>query len=756
MLSESVLRFGLETAPLHSHRRDRNFTMTNLAQPFRTSTPYDGLLTIQAKSAPGLRLPQDVGPDECEQREYDLSLKRLYYNYMRTYPSLENVPVSADLPPTEIYDARYGGLVHTAQSHIWENFKVILYKLLERQMSDNVSNANLEEFKEIGKLLKNESGLLDFFRDITKITASVPGLVQTAADSLFNFPGDIQKIYVGFVKLQEQAKTEGPTAHLKSTLYEMLANDKGRDYLHASSVEDYRKLLEQLSTPLMLAIERQSWMPADGLPCEQDWFFAYLQLAGFNTTVLVGVTETETDQKKAMPLTQLRKKMPLTDVQFQRIIGDGSMSLAQAASLKRLYVCDYHMFDGLRASKHHGDQRYMAAPIALFYWDPTPPHGFPQNGEGALRPVAVMCSQSYDPVHSPIFSPNDSCDANDGNGLKWQVAKYLANATCAMHHESIAHFGECHLTVEPAILATHRQLPDCHPLHKLLMPHFRFNININYDARRDLIAPGGVVATSIGPVIDETLKLVAKARLDWRWDENRPDRMFKARALSAEALPKFPFRDDTLLIWKAVYQFTASYISHYYVDDMAVAEDGELQNWIHEMTSPVYAHFQGMNGLVETGDQSRPYRIASRDYLIDVIAQLIYIAGPQHANTNYSQYPLMSYAPSVAGTIYQPPPTRLTQLESVIDLLQWYPPLDVSLYASSFEYLLSNIQYDKLGHYDENLSYPYFTEPKIREFVADFQGDLALIEIEIRQRNEARPFPYTFQLPSKIPNSISI
>lgn len=758
-LGQGNLPALLESAdPFHRLRSQRNFNVTNLAESFRNSTPYDNdfLFTKRVKSATDLQLPQDVEPDERKQREYDLSLKRLRYNYMRTYPSLENVPVSADLPPTEVYDARYSGLVDTAQGHIWHNFKSILYKMMERQLTDNVSNANLEEFKEIGKLLKNESGLLDFFRDITKITASIPGLVQTASDSLFNFPGDIQKMYAGFMKLQEQAKTEGPTAHLKSTLYEMLANDKGRDYLHASSVEDYQKLHEQLSTPLMLAIERQPWMPADSLPCEQDWFFAYLQLAGFNTTVLVGVTETETDKKKAMTLAQLRKKMPLTDAQFQRIIGDSSMSLAQAASLKRLFVSDYHMLDGLRAIKHHGEQRYIAAPIALFYWDPTPPHGFPQDGGGALRPVAVMCSQTHDPVHSPIFSPNDSCDADDGNGLKWRVAKFLANAACAIHHESIAHFGECHLTVEPAILATHRQLPVRHPLHKLLMPHFRFNININHDARRDLIAPGGVVATAVGPAIDETLKQVATARLAWRWDDNRPDRMFQARAVSADAVPTFPFRDDTLLVWKALRQFTAGYVSHYYVDDVAVAEDYELQNWIHEMTATLYAHYQGMNGLVETGDPNRPYRIASRDYLIDVIAQLIYIAGPQHANTNYAQYPLMSYMPCVAGTIYQTPPTRLTKLESANDLLQWYPPLDVALYTFSFEYLLSSIQYDKLGHYDENLSYPYFTEPRICEIVADFQDELALIEIEIRQRNKSRPYPYTFQLPSKIPNSISI
>lgn len=116
----------------------------------------------------------------------------------------------------------------------------------------------------------------------------------------------------------------------------------------------------------------------------------------------------------------------------------------------------------------------------------------------------------------------------------------------------------------------------------------------------------------------------------------------------------------------------------------------------------------------------------------------------------------MSHAPSVAGTIYREPPTRETKLESPRDLLQWLPPLDVALYTFSFEYLLSQIQYDRLGHYDENLSYPYFTDAGVPEIVADFQDELALIEIEIRQRNKARPYPYTFQMPSRIPNSVSI
>ena len=722
----------------------------------RAQKRYDGLLTKRVKPQPKLALPQDVSQEELQSRQYDMSLQRLKYNYMRTYPSLENVPVSAELPEEEMYDERYDKLVSDSQTHISHNFQTIVFKMIQKQLTDNFTNANLSAFRETGNLLKNENGLLDFFKDVTKITSSLPALVQTAADSLSNYPPDITKMFQAALKVQEQTKIEGPTAYLKSTLYDMLANNKGRDYLQATSLQDYKDLHQQLPTPLMLSLPKKPWMKDDSMPCEQDWFFAQLQVAGFNTTMIVGVTEFETEQKQAMSLQQLQEKMPITDTQFQRIVGDSSINLADAARLKRLYVCDYKDFDGLKAIKHHGKQRYINAPIAIFYWDPEPPFGYQQDGQGALRPVAIQCGQNFDPIENPIFSPNDACNADDSNGLKWQIAKFIVNAACAMHHESIAHFGMCHLTVEPAVLATHRQLSNRHPLHKLLMPHFRFNININDDARHKLIAPGGVIATNVGPAIDETLGLVRRARLNWRFDDNRPDRLFESRAIDQSALPLFPFRDDTLLLWEAIHEYIGNYIRYYYKNDQCVINDSELQEWIHEMTSPLYAHFQGMEGLVETGNPDRPYRIESLDYLIEVIAYLVYLAGPQHANANYAQYPFMSYMPCVAGTVYHPAPTRMTKLESQDDQLKWYPPLDVALYTFSFEYLLSTIQYDKLGYYDENLREHYFDDENVREIVADFQEQLALAEMKIRKANRSRPYAYTFQMPSKIPNSISI
>ncbi len=36
-------------------------------------------------------------------------------------------------------------------------------------------------------------------------------------------------------------------------------------------------------------------MPKDGKACEQDWFFGYLQLAGFNTTNLRRVVQDKGD-----------------------------------------------------------------------------------------------------------------------------------------------------------------------------------------------------------------------------------------------------------------------------------------------------------------------------------------------------------------------------------------------------------------------------------------------------------------------------
>src|SRR5690606_7296710 len=118
-----------------------------------------------------------------------------------------------------------------------------------------------------------------------------------------------------------------------------------------------------------------------------------------------------------------------------------------------------------------------------------------------------------------------------------------------------------------------------------------------------------------------------------------------------DKLPVFPFRDDTRLLWSATRTFVGEYLRRYYRDDQDVLDDAELQGFINELVSPLYAGFKGLDGLRASDDPKRPVKLDSLDYLIDIVAQIIYIAAPQHASVNYAQYPLMSYMPSGASTI---------------------------------------------------------------------------------------------------------
>lgn len=699
-------------------------------------------------------LPQN-DPAHQEARKFQLSLARTQYNYMQSY--LEGVPLSADLPESEKFSLDYEAQVLEVFLALSANFQTVVLGLLKRELEADLPVDAVKRVEQAYEQLKQDFSIWHPERDKKELMAFFEALaaLPKALEGTLNLPKDLEKMATGLEKVFKAFIVNGPTAFLKSTLYDMLSEEHGRDYLQARTEADYESLFVSLPKPLMLSIERQDWMPdTPAKPCEQDWFFGHLQIAGFNTTLLRAVSLEPKPGSQTLSLGELQAKCPITDRILQDVLGDSRVTLRGAIDAGRLFVCDYALLDGAYADALHGEQRYLAAPIAIFYWNPQPPAGYPPVAEGVMQPVAIQLAQRHDAEAAPLFTPNDCAGGQDPNGLKWRIAKYIVNVVSAIQHESIAHLGNCHLIIEPIVVAAHRQLAEQHPLLKLLVPHFRFTININDSAIHSLIIPGGVVATNVGPAIECTLALLAKSHEGWRWDDNNPERLFALRGV--EKLPSFPFRDDTLLLWKATRDFVDGYVRRYYRDDQDVREDYELQAFVNELASPQYAGFQGLGGLVPSGDARRPWRLESLDYLVEMVAQIIYIAGPQHASVNYAQYPLMSYMPSVAGTIYKAPPTRSTQLAKAEDCLPWYPPLDVSLYTFSFEYLLSGVQFDRFGTYEHNPRTPYFTDPKVQPLVAAFQQALSEIETTITARNRKRPMPYPFQLPSQIPNSVSI
>lgn len=708
-------------------------------------------------------LPQRDDAATSARRKYELSLARTAYNYTTSY--LYPAPLSAQVPKGEKFSIAYEAKVAPILIEVAANLKRVLVKLFERELRSDLPAMPMpwmvemkEAMEEAEKQFSGISGLnplkdIEAIRKVVKALHDAPPQLTAAYREVSEIAPQIARLTTSVTTALEDMKDVGITSFLRDTMYELLRTpETGDAYLHAKTIDDFKALYPAFQgPPRVMTLKREPWMRlAPGQEVwESDWYFGWLQIAGFNTTNLKGVFPAGQAPEMGLDLGDILKKAPFQDSMLQSVSGDPGITLKRAAELGRLYALDLTMLASVPTGRLHGDQRYLTAPVALFYWNPEARPGYPE-GRGSLQPVAIQLGQKHDPAACPVFLPG-------GDPGKWKLAKYFVLNALAVQHETVAHLGACHLVTETLIVAAHRQLSPRHPILTLLEPHFRFTLEINEGAKHSLIIPGGVVASVLSPSIEGSLSMVRDARLAWRFDQNLPHRLFELRGLDASRLPEFPFRDDTLLLWDAIRDFVGAYLARYYASDEDVRQDFEAQAWVQEITSPQAAAFQGLSGLVYTdGPDGKAARIDSLDYLVEMVSLMIYTAGPQHANVNYAQYPMMSYLPSVAGTAYAPPPTSAPVANPEAEYLKVLAPLDVALYQLSFGYLLSSVQYDTFGTYSDNPRRPYFADEEAEKASIDFRLALNRIEAEIRKRNESRPLPYENQLPSMIPNSISI
>ena len=96
-------------------------------------------------------------------------------------------------------------------------------------------------------------------------------------------------------------------------------------------------------------------------------------------------------------------------------------------------------------------------------------------------------------------------------------------------------------------MATMRNLPDAHPVNKLLRPHFRYTIAINTRARASLINNGGTIDQFFGTGGEGKVELFKRSSKVYRVDITNIKESIQERGL--ETVPKFYYRDDGLKLW---------------------------------------------------------------------------------------------------------------------------------------------------------------------------------------------------------------
>ncbi|GAU50511.1 hypothetical protein TSUD_351100 [Trifolium subterraneum] len=262
----------------------------------------------------------------------------------------------------------------------------------------------------------------------------------------------------------------------------------------------------------------------------------------------------------------------------------------------------------------------------------------------ANKPLAIELSKphaqddSYGPV-SDVYLP-----AIEGVEARiWLLAKAYVVVNDSCYHQLVSHWLNTHVVVEPFIIATNRHLSVVHPIHKLLLPHYRDTMNINSLARNVLVNAEGIIeSTFLGG--GYALEMSAVSYRDWVFpDQGLPNDLLK-RGVAVEdptsphgirlLIEDYPYASDGLEIWAAIKSWVEEYVNFYYKSDAAITQDAELQEFWKELVEVGHGDLKNATWW---------FKMQTRAELIEASTILIWITSALHAAVNFGQYPYGGY-----------------------------------------------------------------------------------------------------------------
>ncbi|KAE8652023.1 hypothetical protein Csa_023391 [Cucumis sativus] len=313
------------------------------------------------------------------------------------------------------------------------------------------------------------------------------------------------------------------------------------------------------------------------------------------------------------------------------------LTVQEAIEQNKLYILDHHdaLMPYLNRINSTSTKTYATRTLLFL------------NGDGTLRPLVIELSlpQSQKDelgATSKLYFP-----AEDGvESSIWQLAKAYVAVNDAGYHQVVSHWLNTHAVMEPFVIATNRQLSVLHPIHKLLVPHYRDTMNINAFARQTLVNADGILESTHFQS-KYSMELSSYIYKDWVFTDQALPRDLIKRGMAVEdsnspyglklLIEDYPFAVDGLEIWFAIKTWVKDYCSSYYKDDIMVHDDVELQSWWKELKE---------KGHVDLKDKPWWPKMETLEVLIETCTIIIWISSALHAAVNFGQYPYGGYLPN--------------------------------------------------------------------------------------------------------------
>ncbi|XP_070768794.1 polyunsaturated fatty acid lipoxygenase ALOX15B-like [Enoplosus armatus] len=440
----------------------------------------------------------------------------------------------------------------------------------------------------------------------------------------------------------------------------------------------------------------------------EDAFFGYQYLNGVNPVLIRRCT--------ALP-----ENFPVTD---DMVFLHGGSSLTEEMQKGNIFLCDYKRLDGVKPNVINGKKQYLMAPLVLFH----------KTSDDKMMPIAIQLKQT--PADdNPIFLPTDS-------EYDWLMAKIFVRSADFSEHQLNVHLLRTHLLAEVFAVSLLRNVPMVHPLYKLLIPHTRYTLQINYMARNLLISETGIF-TKFAASGGEALNTILKRSLSSLTYSSLCIRDDIAER-GMEDVPNFYYRDDGVMLWDIIHRLVKGVLGHYYKSDAEVCQDSEVQKWIQD----IFEH-----GFLSQECTGIPQRFCTTEELVKFVTMVIFTCSGQHSAVNSGQFDYGGWMPNTPISLQHPPPTK-KGTASKATMLQTLPDVNTTAQGMAAMWLLSKQSSDfvPLGHYPEE----HFTEEVPCKLIKDFQGELDILSVVLKTRNKRLEVPYTYMDPALVENSVAI
>lgn len=390
---------------------------------------------------------------------------------------------------------------------------------------------------------------------------------------------------------------------------------------------------------------------------KDDSAFAAQFLNGCNPTLIERVTSMEVVEKR-MP----EEMKTLTDPEGRTV--------AQLVSQKALLWADYWVLQAaaLKTGAKIHETGSLVNPICFEKADIDCPDMlkhfyapfvvFYLKSNRQLGVLGIMLTRNTDKPNA-IYS-QETCKDSPNTYL---YAKMHVACADNQLHQFYFHLGRCHLVLESFGVAVRNVFKfgesdgQQHIVGKLLGPHFRDHIAINWLARNTLVAHGkdAIPFTDAGFALGAAGGLVLLALMYDKWtlsDQAFPQQL-RNRGFDPEQCDDIDYYycKDGMMIWNALRAYVEHAIKLWYdqADELqlnnAILQDRVLQLWCAEMRDTARASVS-----------SFPEKFETWELLCDTVTTIMYTVSAEHSAMNASQERYLSYVPNRPNALFKPVP----------------------------------------------------------------------------------------------------